>query len=463
MKVRALVLLTALCLLLAPLAHAAGKLISGPMLGYSAHREAFVWVETKDAKNVTLEYWLAGQPETARKITKSRLRDTPAGGQISHFRPGLLEMGATYEYSVSIDGVKQAFAYPLAFKTHALWEWRAPPPDFKFIFGTCAYLNEEKYDRPGAPYGTTMETFAHMADSGADFMVWGGDNWYYRDADFDSVSGLWYRAQHDRATPELQKLFAVMPHYATWDDHDFGPNDSNKSFEFKDESLDIFKAYWGNPGYGEAGHPGVYHKFFWGDAAFFVMDNRWNRDDDQLAPAAAAGLKSQYGEHQREWLKQSLLHAQMLPSADGQTAKRYAFKFIVTGGQVITDFGGASETFAYYTAEREDLVKFIKDHGITGVIFLSGDVHFTELARKKLTDTQWIYELTSSSITSGTTNLARERAPDPHRVDGTFLDDRNFCLLALHGAPEARVVTITCVDKQGAVRWAHDIAASELK
>ena len=263
MKLRAMLLLSACCSLLTPFAAAAGKLVSGPMLGYTAHREAFVWVETKDAKNVTLEYWLAGQPETAKRLTKSRLRDTPAGGQISHFRPGLLEMGATYDYSLSVDGVKLAFPFPLTFKTHPLWEWRTPPPDFKFVFGTCAYFNEERHDRPGASYGKTLETFRLIADSGADFMVWGGDNWYYREADFDSISGLWYRAQVTRALPTLQKLFAVMPHYAIWDDHDYGSNDANKTFELKDESLDVFKAYWGNPSYGEADNPGVYTKFYW--------------------------------------------------------------------------------------------------------------------------------------------------------------------------------------------------------
>ncbi len=203
----------------------AGTLVSGPMLGYQAHREVFIWVETKDARKVTLDYWLAGKPETKKNIVKDRLRETPAGGQISHFRPGLLEPGACYEYSLSIDGEKASFPYPLVFKTRTLWEWRTPPPDFKFIFGTCAYLNEPAYDRPGPGYGKTLETFKLMGDSGADFMVWGGDNWYYREVDYSSVSGLWYRAQRDRATPELQKLFAVMPHYATWDDHDYGSID----------------------------------------------------------------------------------------------------------------------------------------------------------------------------------------------------------------------------------------------
>ena len=456
MKLRHPLLLAALSLLSTAPAHAAGKLVAGPMLGYAAHREVLIWLETADARRVTLDYWLAGKPETKQSIEKDRLRETPAGGQIHQFRPGLLELGASYEYSLAIDGVKLAFPYPLTFKTRPLWEWRTAAPDFKFIFGTCAYINEPIYDRPGQPYGRTMETFKFMADSGADFMVWGGDNWYYREADFDSIGGLWHRAQHDRSRPELQKLLAVMNHYAIWDDHDFGSDDSNRSFEFKDETLRIFRSYWGNPGYGEPENPGVYHKFFHGDAAFFMMDNRYHRDDDYLGPDDTKELKTQYGARQRDWLKQSLLAAQRLG--------HFTFKFIVTGGQVITDFGGRTETFAYFRAEREELLKFIKEHKITGVIFLSGDVHFTELAREKLTDTQWVYELTSSPISAGEVKFGQnERAHDPHRVEDTAVDDQNFSLLSVHGPRDDRQLTISCTDKQGVKRWEHTIKAAELR
>jgi alkaline phosphatase D len=247
-----------------------------------------------------------------------------------------------------------------------------------------------------------------------------------------------------------------MHHYATWDDHDYGSNDSNQSFELKDVSLAAFKAYWGNASWGEADNRGVYGKFFWGDAAFFLMDNRYHRDDDLLDETSHPN-KSQYGARQKEWLKAGLIHAQKLEKDHAR------FKFIVTGGQVLTDFGGASETFAYYTREREELLKFIVDQRITGVIFLTGDVHFTELARK-IGATQWAYELTSSPLSSGASNLGTtERKNDPQRVPGTLVVDQNFCTLALGGPDEARVVTIACFDKSGAKRWERTIAAAELK
>ncbi len=445
---------TVSCLLLATITHA-GELLSGPMLGYRARRETAIWLETKNAQTVTLTYQLAGKPATARTLTHTTAATSPSGTQPQTFVLPLLEMGSAYEYSLAIDGTPVTRDWPFAFRTAPLWEWRTPPPDFKFLFGTCAYINDEPYDRPGTPYGKGTTIFKHMAESGADFMLWGGDNWYYREADFDSVSGLWYRPSHDRATPDLQKLLGVMHHYATWDDHDYGSNDANKSYELKATTLDIFKAYWPAPAYGQPETPGVHQKFVWSDAMFIVMDNRYHRDDTLLEEKLRPS-KSQYGAQQLEWLKQSLLQAKSLD--------HYIFKFIVTGGQVITSFGGSSETFDYYRHEREEILQFIKDHQITGVIFLSGDVHFSELAREKINPTQYVYELTSSPLASGiSTRLVKERADDLQRVPGTFLADQNYCAIAITGPKDDRSVTISCFDKTNTKRWEHVIKASELK
>lgn len=296
-----------------------------------------------------------------------------------------------------------------------------------------------------------------MADTSADFMIWGGDNLYLREVDYDSESGIWYRYSHDRAVPDLQRFYASMLHYATWDDHDFGPNNANRSYPLKHITLKAFQTYWGNPSWGEPDNPGTYGQFIHGDAAFFLMDDRYHRDDDKFDSSELGRMKSQYGKRQREWLKQALLNTK------GQ--RHFTFKFIVTGGQVITDFGGISETFGLYPEERDDLIQFIIKHDITGVVFLTGDVHFTELARKKITDTQWIYELTSSPMTSGAWQGVKksQRAKDPQRVEGTLVADQNFTKLSISGPRKKRVLTITCMDKTGDIQWTRVIPASDLR
>lgn len=444
----------ALTLALLPALLAAGTLVSGPMLGYRAHREVFLWVETRDAQKVTLDYWVAGQPQTKRTLEKADLPVTPAGGQISHFLPGLLEMGATYEYRLSIDGVAQATAAPAVFRTQDLWEWRKPPPDFKFVVGSCAYINDPPFDRPGEGYGKTLRTLELMADSGADFTVWLGDNWYYREPDYNSLSGLWYRPQHDRAIPEMQKLLGVMHHYATWDDHDYGPNDSNSSYEYKDEAMKVFQAYWGNHSYGERDNPGVYTKFYWGDAAFFLMDNHYHRDAATLNQDAHPG-KSQWGRRQLDWLKQSLLAAKEL--------RQYKFYFIATGNQML-QVNTRSESHEEYRREREELLQFIREINLTGVVFLTGDVHHSGLYRRRLEPTgPWVYEITSSPFTSGSWDVLNSaKVNDPYVLKDTLVGDQNFVTVAFSGVDAERALTITCTDKQGATRFTHTVKATDL-
>ncbi len=442
-------------LLLGPLRTlAAGELVSGPMLGYRAHREVFLWLETRDASEVSLTYWQLGKPDTARTITHRDPPVHPAGGQIHHFRPGLLEMGGTYAYRITIDGEEQAFPAPARFATQDLWEWRKPAPAFSFLVGSCAYINDPVYDRPGEGYGKTTHTFELMGESGADFMVWTGDNWYWREPDYDSVSGMWYRPMHDRAIPAMQKLLGSMHHYATWDDHDYGPNDSNWSFEYKELALDIFQAYWGNHTYGERDHPGVYHKFFWGDAAFFMMDNHYYRD--------AAGLdqdrhpeKTQWGRRQLEWLKQSLLAAQEL--------RHFKFLFIATGNQMLQT-QPAGESHELYRREREELMDFIVEHQLSGVVFLTGDVHFSGMYQRDLPDGRRVYEITSSPLSSGSWNVAEsERAQDPHVIPGTLVGDQNFVRIDVRGEGAERELLVTCIDKQAQVRFTHVIKLSDLQ
>jgi alkaline phosphatase D len=452
-RTRRFVALIALLVAAAPLAQAAGQLIWGPMLGYRAHREVFLSLEVKGAQKVTLEYWIAGKPETKQTIDRTDLTVTPAGGQIVQFRPGLLEMGTEYEYAISIDGQKQTFPYPTRFSTTKLWEWRGGPPDFSFILGSCLYVNDPRYDRPGEPYGKTLRTLELAAETGADFMIWLGDNWYYREVDWSSVSGLWYRAQFNRTPPQMQKLLASMHHYATWDDHDYGPNDPNWSYEFKDETLKIFQAYWGNPTYGTRELPGVHTKWNWGDAAFILMDDYFYRDDAHLNQDT--NDKRIWGRRQLEWLKQSLLQA--------TESGHYTFKFVGNGTQILqTVVEGSSHQD--YRAEREELLRFIAENNITGVVFLTGDVHHSGVYRRKLgANGPWVYEITSSPLAAGSWKVEESnKARDPLVLKETLVGDQNFVQVKVTGTGADRALVVSATDKQGVKRFEHTIKATEL-
>ena len=113
--------------------------------------------------------------------------------------------------------------------------------------GSGAYFNEARYDRSGNPYGDGYEIYSNMAKAGADFMIWLGDNIYLREPDWNSWSGIIHRYTHDRAIPELQEFLASTHHYAIWDDHDYGPNNSDRGYWNKNQTMEAFKIFWANP------------------------------------------------------------------------------------------------------------------------------------------------------------------------------------------------------------------------
>jgi alkaline phosphatase D len=179
------------------------RIISGPMLGPVELRDAKVWVEVSpEVKTVSLQYNKKGDIKNVKTIFyKGEL-----GNEFNpiQFTIGGLDFNSVYEYKIWINGkVTNAGG---EFVTKDLWQWRKPAPDFSFLTGSCAYFNQPVYDRPGKPYGLDSSIFESMAKEKAAFMLWLGDNWYTRDVDYYSEWGLWYRAQHDRALPILQKF-----------------------------------------------------------------------------------------------------------------------------------------------------------------------------------------------------------------------------------------------------------------
>ena len=211
--------------LLAPL-FVSAQIKSGPMLGYSEMKEVLVWVQTEKPANVSINYWEKGD-KTIHKTDP--VATEKSGAYIARIIADEVTMGKKYEYEVVVNGKKVAIDYPLEFQTQELWQYRKDPPAFSFLFGTCNYVNEEATDRPGRPYGGADEVYASMYSKKADFMLWGGDNFYYREPDY-TRTGMIHRNDHARSVKSIQPLLGSVHQYAIWDDHDYGPNDADRSF-----------------------------------------------------------------------------------------------------------------------------------------------------------------------------------------------------------------------------------------
>lgn len=422
-------------------------IVSGPMLGPVELRDAIIWLEvTPEVKSISLQYRKANTSSYKTKMYKGELGNefNPIQMQI-----GALDYNTAYEYQFLINS-KLSNAKG-TFKTKDLWQWRKPAPDFSFLVGSCHYGNEPVYDRPGKPYGGDPVIFQTMAKENAAFMLWTGDAWYSREVDYYSKWGLWYRAQYARKMPEIQPFLKSMPQWAMWDDHDYGPNDIGTNYILKDETRKIFMSYFCNPSYGENGQ-GAYTINSWGDVDIFMLDDRWWRSADELIDSIDGRPnpdKVMLGRQQMLWLKNSLAYSNA------------TFKLIMVGSQVLNPVSPFDKLLDF-KLEYDELMKFLMDQKVNGVLFLTGDRHHSEIIKVERPGSYPLYDITISPLTSGTHTFSGTEKNNPYRVVGVD-QKQNFGRVSVSGKENARILKVEIVSMLGEVLATWQVSENELK
>ena len=415
------------------------------MLGHTALRGADIWIETHKPSHATIKYWQKNHKSEA-KYLKTFVKSDHYN--MHTFKLKGLQPGLNYSYQLWINKIPvhnndESFS----FKTQELWMWRTDPPDFSVLTGSCNFENEESHDRAGTPYGGGYEIFDTLAKQEADMMLWLGDNWYYREVDFDAEQNMIYRASKDKGREFLQPIFSKFANYAIWDDHDFGPDNSGGYFAHKQKSLDIFKNVWANPSYGMPETPGIFTKVRFNDADFFLLDNRYHRSHEKFPDGPE---KHMYGQEQLMWLKNQLV------------ASSQPFKIIVGGNQMLNDYH-EHEGWDKYRYERDAFIEWLDNTKIEGVVFLSGDKHHTEMLKIKREKAYPLLELTCSPFTSGThASRIDSELKKPTIIPETLVGEKNFCKLNFNGKRKDRNITFESYNVDGKKLWSKTVKQSEL-
>lgn len=403
------------------------------MLGPVELKDAKIWVEVSpQVKSVSIQYNKKGEFKSKIIVYKGQLGNDFNPVQLTI---GGLDYNSVYQYKILIDG--KTSGKTGEFTTKDLWQWRKPAPDFNFLTGSCAYFNQPETDRPGKPYGGDSTIFETMAKERSAFMLWLGDAWYTREVDYYSEWGLWNRASHDRAEPVLQNFLKAMPQLATWDDHDYGPNDIGSNYILKDASRKVFNSYFCNPSSGENGQ-GIYTMTTWGDADIFITDDRWWRSADRTKDSVDGKPnpeKRMLGKQQMEWLKNSLLFSSA------------TFKIITVGSQVLNPVS-PFDKWRDFPAEYDELMSFLMEYNVTGVLFLTGDRHHSEIIRMERPGTYPLYDITVSPLTSGTHQFGDAEKNNPYRVFG-LAEKQNYGKFSFSGPRGNRKLTVEFLGIKG--------------
>lgn len=415
----------------------AGLLQSGPMLGYNEMREVLLWVQTRSAAEVQFAYWSPEQPE---KIFMTEAVTTQADRAFTaKLIADRVMPGTKYTYELRINGKPVSLPYPTQFTTQPNWRSGGQAPDFRIALGSCANTIDTLFETPDPAFTQRYRIFSSMAEANPDLMLWLGDNLYLREPDWYSWTGILHRYTHTRSIPEMQRLLATAHNYAIWDDHDFGPNNSDRSFIHKDKTLKAFELFWGNPSFGLPGTPGAISFFQYMDIDFFLLDNRYHRSPNDRR----SGQKTILGKDQLEWL------------IDALSFSKAPYKMVLVGGQVLNTAPLFENYAHHHFEERQYLLSRIEEEGIEGVIFLTGDRHHTELSRYVNNRGIEVYDLTISPLTSRSYDAEEE--PNQLRVPGTQVGIRNYGIMEVSGPQEDRRIHVEVRDTEGKLLWEYEI------
>lgn len=419
---------------------------SGPMVGYCEMKEAVIWLQTTKNATIKVDYSTTDNP--SKVFHSENYTSSKEIGYTYHIILDQLQPGKKYNYTVFIDNKRIILPYETSFSSKKLWEWREDAPDFTVAFGSCMYINEPEVDRPGKPYGSGYTIFESISKKNPDIMIWGGDNTYLRESDWDSKTGIYHRNTHSRSIKEIQPLLAKTQNFAIWDDHDYGPDNSDRSFYNKQITQKAFKDFWANKYYGmnPNQNEGVFSTFTWGDAQFFLIDGRFFRSPE----ARITGAKTMLGTTQFEWL------------IDALSASESSFKIVVIGGQILNTVLD-SENYSHFPEEKEKLLQEITANKIKGIFFLSGDRHFAEMSMLPRNNSYPIYDWTVSPLTSGVASQKVLKEDNKYKVPGSAFVQHNFGTISFLGTQENRQMKLTLFDANGSELWNKTILKKELQ
>lgn len=294
-----------------------------------------------------------------------------------------------------------------------------------------------------------------------DLFLFMGDNIY---ADTEDMAVMRAKYEALKGSRFYQGLRRRAPILATWDDHDFGVNDGGADYPRRREAQAEFLRWLEEPATSPRWRrDGVYDAHTFGPVGrrvqVILLDTRFfrsrlkrvtNPEEKRLGGPYVPNVDADatmLGEAQWAWLKEQLR----------QPAE---VRLIVSSIQFVAEFAG-SEAWANLPREKTRLLELIKEMKASGVLFVSGDRHWSELSRMPGPLGYPIHDLTASALT--------ERHPrgtpteNKYRALPTTFHEVNVGHLHLDWEAADPRLTWKIIDATGRTRIEHTLRLSELQ
>lgn len=331
--------------------HATEEKATGPLLGHVDAEQALVWYRPVEAGDYTLLVKEKEQAEDALWSYRSTVKAEKEDDLCITWRVPDLAPNTVYQYQIrqgGAEGPLLADGPDYHFRTPPL---NQTPREVTLAFGSCA--SSTKF----------FEIWEQIDRQQIEGLVLLGDTPY-----IDSSDVLVNRNRHREflQIPTLAAMGKATPIWGTWDDHDFGGNDTDGTVKDKQIIRKVFTEYRAHDQFGND-QQGIYTRFRRGPVEVFLLDARYFA---QTEPSPVdAEKKTCLGQRQWKWL------------LEGLTQSTAPFK-IIASGQIWDDkTNGEKDDWHTYAHEREALLDFIEENEVGGVILMGGDIHASRALR----------------------------------------------------------------------------------
>ena len=209
-----------------------------------------------------------------------------------------------------------------------------------------------------------VATFSNAARENPAFIIVGGDFDHRNPTTLEEKRAM-FRDLYTPANGMEDFVTLILHNFSLvhfWDDHDYGANNADKTYPEKADSLRVLQEYfplYPIPQYGD------WQQFSYGDADFFVLDARSQRDpahEPDNADKSMLDGDNLGANGQRAWL------------LNGLKSSQAKWKFILSP-VIFNPTTKQNDSWGAYNTERRALLDFIRSNQIMGVIVLSGDLH----------------------------------------------------------------------------------------
>ncbi len=314
-----------------------GPLLSGPLIGEVCESCARIWVQARDDAELTLCVF---DSSSSQEFVK-----TPSQSDFFCvvFTVTGLQTGGRYEYALrSRHGETARYRLNAALSETATAAHVA--------FGSCF-----------SDYWNAQPIFAAIARENPAAFILLGDNCYYAQADWQNEQTMLLAQLRNRNQADFRKLVRETSTLAIYDDHDFGPNDADGNFFGREAALATFRRVFAQSSYGLPEVPGIFSSVRIGPIEIFLTDGRYHRN--------VLG-KTVLGRAQFDWLLSALSRSQA------------QVKLFASGTTVLAQHPFYHDWECWRRTapdELDELLLTIEQKDISGVLFISGDLHMGQV------------------------------------------------------------------------------------